>query len=334
MQVITLSDLECDYLNARQCCTKLNIWVIPKLIAHAVLIPAFLFYGYWLLALINLPILGWMTFEFLTVPSGNTGVFDPTEIYNRGQLKRHMRQCMIFLGWYLISFFIYMYWKRGVAPGNWKRVLLVIAHPDDECMFFGPTLVEVVRRGGKVYVVCLSSGEQGGTGDVRKRELFAACSALGVPQADVVVYRCCDLADGPHNSWSPLLVARLVSHHAHVRSADVLLTFDRYGVSYHENHVSAWRGVVLAVRNALCPEHSQAYALETVNILRKYSVFFDCFLSRCTSNIIFIASLDDHSKIVKAMSTGHPSQYIWFRRLFMYFSRYAYINTYKRIIGK
>ncbi|GIY68886.1 protein cornichon homolog 4 [Caerostris extrusa] len=32
--VITLSDLECDYLNAQQCCSKLNKWIIPEIIAQ------------------------------------------------------------------------------------------------------------------------------------------------------------------------------------------------------------------------------------------------------------------------------------------------------------
>lgn len=41
---------------------------------------------------------------------GNTGVYDPTEIHNRGQLKRHMRDCMIYLGFYLVIFFVYLYW--------------------------------------------------------------------------------------------------------------------------------------------------------------------------------------------------------------------------------
>uniref|UniRef100_A0A023F443 Putative er vesicle integral membrane protein involved in establishing cell polarity n=1 Tax=Triatoma infestans TaxID=30076 RepID=A0A023F443_TRIIF len=107
--VITLSDLECDYLNEQQCCNKLNGWTLIKLLAHAILIPLFLFYEYWWLAVINAPGVAWMAYEYLSVPSGNTGVYDPTEIYKRGQLKKHMRDCLIFLVWYLISFFIYLY---------------------------------------------------------------------------------------------------------------------------------------------------------------------------------------------------------------------------------
>lgn len=107
--VITLSDLECDYLNEQECCSKLNYWTLPKLIAHAILVPLFLIYGYYYLALANILPVSWMAYEYFTVPSGNVGVYDPTEIHLRGQLKRYMKHCLIFLGWYLLSFFVYLY---------------------------------------------------------------------------------------------------------------------------------------------------------------------------------------------------------------------------------
>lgn len=45
----------------------------------------------------------------IKVPMGNMGVFDPTEIHNRGQLKSHMKESMIKLGYHLLCFFIYLY---------------------------------------------------------------------------------------------------------------------------------------------------------------------------------------------------------------------------------
>lgn len=41
-----------------------------------------------------------------------------------------------------------------------KRILLLIAHPDDEAMFFAPTLLALTRpeRGNHVKILCLSSG--------------------------------------------------------------------------------------------------------------------------------------------------------------------------------
>ena len=39
-----------------------------------------------------------------------------------------------------------------------SRVLLVTAHPDDESMFFAPSLGHFVRAGSEVAVLCLSNG--------------------------------------------------------------------------------------------------------------------------------------------------------------------------------
>lgn len=42
---------------------------------------------------------------------------------------------------------------------NCKRVLIVTAHPDDETMFFGPTILSLTRRYDcDVYLLCLSNG--------------------------------------------------------------------------------------------------------------------------------------------------------------------------------
>lgn len=44
-------------------------------------------------------------------------------------------------------------------PINCKRVLIVTAHPDDEAMFFGPTILSLTKRNDcDVYLLCLSNG--------------------------------------------------------------------------------------------------------------------------------------------------------------------------------
>ncbi|XP_015912188.1 protein cornichon homolog 4 [Parasteatoda tepidariorum] len=107
--VITLSDLECDYLNAQQCCSKLNRWVLAEIIAQALVTLFLLIEWHWILFLINLPMTCWQVYKKVTVPSGNFGIYDPTEIHNRGNLKQHMRDSMIRLAFYLIFFFVYLY---------------------------------------------------------------------------------------------------------------------------------------------------------------------------------------------------------------------------------
>lgn len=106
---IVFSDLECDYLNAQECCLKLNQWVLPKLFAHMFLSLLLVLNGNWILLLFNLPMTLWLIYDIYKVPQGNIGVYDPTEIHNRGQLSKYMKQTLICIGFYLIFFFIYLY---------------------------------------------------------------------------------------------------------------------------------------------------------------------------------------------------------------------------------
>lgn len=108
--VITLSDLECDYLNANECCSRLNSWVPIEMTANLMFSLSLLLFGFhWALFLIGAPMTAWQVYKFVTIPSGNVGVYDPTEIHNRGMLKSHMKESMIKLGWYLVFFFVYLY---------------------------------------------------------------------------------------------------------------------------------------------------------------------------------------------------------------------------------
>jgi len=84
--------------------------VLPKLIAHTFLVCLLLVQGQLILTLVNIPMTIWLFYEYLGVPSGNMGVYDPTEIHNRSQLKTYTRDCMIHLGYCLVFFFIYLYW--------------------------------------------------------------------------------------------------------------------------------------------------------------------------------------------------------------------------------
>ncbi|XP_061174785.1 protein cornichon homolog 4-like isoform X1 [Saccostrea echinata] len=108
--VITLSDLECDYLNATTCCTRLNKFVLPEIIAQAILNVLFLITGHWILFLLYTPCTAWIIYIFVTKPSGNIGIYDPAEIHNRHQLKAYMRDNMIKMAVHLIFFFIFLYW--------------------------------------------------------------------------------------------------------------------------------------------------------------------------------------------------------------------------------
>ncbi|GAB5583309.1 protein cornichon homolog 4 isoform X1 [Prionailurus iriomotensis] len=111
------------------CCALIFLsWVIPELTGHTVVTVLMLVSLHWFIFLLNLPVATWNIYRtklmkevifgkiswerrvaFIMVPSGNMGVFDPTEIHNRGQLKSHMKEAMIKLGFHLLCFFMYLY---------------------------------------------------------------------------------------------------------------------------------------------------------------------------------------------------------------------------------
>ena len=71
-----------------------------------------------------------------------------------------------------------------------KRVLLVISHPDDECMFFGPTVLSMAKNPSvTLFVLCMSNGDHRKEGHTRKKELYNACQILGIPEQNITVLR-------------------------------------------------------------------------------------------------------------------------------------------------
>jgi len=65
-------------------------------------------------------------------------------------------------------------------------VTLVVAHPDDECMFFSPAMESIRRYCSKnseslrMTLVCLSTGDAFGLGRVRAKELVGSCRTYEV----------------------------------------------------------------------------------------------------------------------------------------------------------
>ena len=65
-------------------------------------------------------------------------------------------------------------------------ILLVIAHPDDECMFFTPSVRYFRNRGDRVDLLCLSTGNFDGMGPVRRGELEKSAAVLGINSVTII----------------------------------------------------------------------------------------------------------------------------------------------------
>ncbi|CAI8039368.1 Protein cornichon homolog 4 [Geodia barretti] len=107
--IICLSDLECDFLNTKQGCVRLNQWVVPELVATA-FIPIFLLLTlHWVVFLVTAPFAGYLIYRYMTLPPGSMGMYDPTEIRNRGMLLRFQKEAFIKVGYHLVVFFVLLY---------------------------------------------------------------------------------------------------------------------------------------------------------------------------------------------------------------------------------
>ncbi|KAJ1950229.1 hypothetical protein FBU59_000776, partial [Linderina macrospora] len=73
----------------------------------------------------------------------------------------------------------------------------------------------------------------------------------------------------------------------------------------------------------------------SVSVVRKYSSILDTLFSLGTfwafrDSLVFVADLNAYAAGVDAMKL-HASQYVWFRKLYVTFSRYMFINTYTKV---
>lgn len=162
--------------------------------------------------------------------------------------------------------------------------LLIIAHPDDESMFFLPTLYNLLQIDNcEIHILCLSNGNYDKLGKLREAELLAAAriiSEAGRARArgkgdtttcgglQVKIIENDGLLDGP-NKWTSGSVSCVVKEYISSLSSrpcdiklakstklnendDVvtsitditLITFDQGGVSGHCNHVDTYKGVM------------------------------------------------------------------------------------------
>jgi len=191
------------------------------------------------------------------------------------------------------------------------RVLIITAHPDDECMFFGPTILHLKMRNIPVKIICLSSGNYDGLGERRKKEFVKAVETYGAEGECVARFE-----DGPER-WNRNEISDFVKTQVADFKASVIVTFDSYGVSGHVNHQSCSEIKKI--------EKVRVLYLESVHLLRKFSATCDLVVTS-TSGLQYVVAGSWPS--VKAMFC-HRSQLVWYRLLYIAMSRYMTINSYR-----
>ncbi|XP_066589660.1 N-acetylglucosaminyl-phosphatidylinositol de-N-acetylase [Prorops nasuta] len=217
--------------------------------------------------------------------------------------------------------------KAWQLPGPPARILLVTAHPDDEVMFFGPLIYWItLSKTSEIYLLCFSMGGN----RKRKEELWSCAKKLGIPEQNVTILMNTELPDDQKVQWPTEKVADKILHYIEMYKMSAVVTFDKYGVSRHKNHISLYFAIAALCMEKKVPSYCKLYALETVNVIRKYTQILDLPISLLCAPYWYLVTYEQR-KAIKSAMTEHKSQYVWFRKLYMIFSRYTFINTLQEV---
>ena len=272
--------------------------------------------------------------------------------------------------------------QRESSTDIMERIfLLIVAHPDDESMFFFPILNAItnsrkgnnnnttlpkIMNGSKhtkdsTYILCLSNGGYDKLGHVREKEMYNACKkCYGLDRNHVKVINNDKMQDNPFMHWNENIVADTIQSYIQEivrdRSSCIInnqmmhyeiciFTFDNYGVSGHLNHIFTSHGVKKLLLKQQQGQHNnskwdiRAFELISIkkNLLRKYFFLIDwCYYKlfgeskyQKSINLLIILTFNPFNAW-RAMSL-HASQFVWYRKLSVLFSRYCYVNTFKEI---
>lgn len=131
-----------------------------------------------------------------------------------------------------------------------QRLLVVIAHPDDESFGLGAIIDAYVAAGTRTQVLCLTRGEASTLGAhpelaaKRELELSTACDALGVASFEL-----CDFPDGGLADLTPGMLTERIVQSVEAFDPDLILTFDPLeGVTGHPDHRAATLAAVEVAR--------------------------------------------------------------------------------------
>lgn len=131
-----------------------------------------------------------------------------------------------------------------------SNITYIIAHPDDEVMFFAPSIIELKKPkyNNHINLICFSKGNYIKSMDeIRQSELIQSSRILGIDQVSILDYQ-----DGMNETWQLNDIVQSLHENLSPTSSgsdtnsnnkpSVLITFDDQGVSNHPNHISLFHG--------------------------------------------------------------------------------------------
>lgn len=204
---------------------------------------------------------------------------------------------------------------------NLDRSLLIIAHPDDESMFFGPVITEVLNESGRISIVVCTDGGKGGIPEVRKKEMTSFGLEYGIPIFFL------GYPDGSLKN-SIEIQKKIFTIHTLTESR-AIITFDNKGASGHKDHKECYILGKSVAKTIEVP----IYTLKTFGIIEKYVYPLLAHIETYSKSYIVVSNFKDSLRNRLRMFY-HPSQMVWYRYLYILFSFYMDYNTLREIEAK
>ena len=160
-------------------------------------------------------------------------------------------------------------------------VLLIIAHPDDEIMFYTPTIKTLLSFNIQIKILCLSNGNFYGLGELREKEFDNLSRHLNLPYNQIINIP--ELQDNINKKWDSAVVSQQIEEYLK-ENEDVktILTFDEKGITKHPNHISCFNGLqyYLNKNSDECKRKGiNVYTLDSFNFFFQYTIFAPLFYS-------------------------------------------------------
>ena len=207
------------------------------------------------------------------------------------------------------------------------KALFLTAHPDDEAMFFLPTITALRERGYQLHLFCLTNGDAYGLSSERERELVEAGKMMGFFPSHVHIGK---FRDGFNEKWNLTLAVEEIVKHANRHPFQLILSFDRKGVTGHPNHISvhhAFRKAAVDIVRHNPNVH--LYCLDSMDLLTRFLGNLPSIFSHLTyqpkepHQLVFQRFFPFESLVVMR---AHKSQFVWFRQLNVFISTLHYYN--------
>lgn len=190
-----------------------------------------------------------------------------------------------------------------------RRLLVALAHPDDES--FGPagTIARYANQGVAVHYVCATRGEvghadpellagYGSVAELRMEELACAAGHLGLTGLHFLGYQDSGMENAPENQnpaclfQAPMeeVVERITRLIRQIRP-QVVLTFDPTGGYYHPDHVKIHQATTLAFHAAGDPEQFPGQLDGGLGTHRPQKLYYTVFPQRLVKLLVRILPL-------------------------------------------